>query len=213
MASDFITFSSSFVPIISATCDFSALCRTLFPPDLIPTEGSIHLSFHHMRPLISPGMVVFAETQAQTQAGQTISWEHTWGERLGVVGQWEAERAPAMCACSSEKQWYPGLHQKNCVQQVRNGILHLYFTLVTTHLKHWVHLWQHGNIRRMLSCWSRFRGGPWRWSKHLCFRDRLKELGLLSLERTRLWGHLITPSSASGCPARMPQRDFLQKSM
>lgn len=72
MASDFIAFSSSFVPIISATCDFSALCRTLFPPDLIPTEESIHLSLHHMRPLISPGMVVLAETQAQTQAGQSV---------------------------------------------------------------------------------------------------------------------------------------------
>ncbi|GAB0183078.1 hypothetical protein GRJ2_000773100 [Grus japonensis] len=40
---------------------------------------------------------------------------------LGGVGGQEAQHEPAVCACSPESQQCPGLHQKNCDQQVKGG--------------------------------------------------------------------------------------------
>lgn len=126
MASDFIMFSSCFVPIISATCDFSALCRTLFPPDLIPTEESIHLSFHHMRPLISPGAVALAGAQAQTQAGRQYV-ESTPEEKDSGLLVDEELNVPLQCVLAAQK----GNHILSCIKRTvtsRSGMRFSPFT-------------------------------------------------------------------------------------
>jgi len=48
-------------------------------------------------------------------------WEQPWGEGLEDVGWWKAQHEPTMCARSPEGQPSPGLHKKQCSQQVKGG--------------------------------------------------------------------------------------------
>lgn len=42
---------------------------------------------------------------------------------LGGAGWWEAQLGPSVCACSTENQPHPGLHQEQCDEQARAGDL------------------------------------------------------------------------------------------
>lgn len=87
----------------------------------------------------------------------------------------------------------------------------LYYVPVRTQLDYCIQVWgpQHRKDMELLQQVQRGAIKTIRGLEHLSHEERLRELGLFSLERERFWGDLIQPSSPLGELISRREIDFL----
>ena len=101
------------------------------------------------------------------------------------------------CALTAQKaNCILGSIQRSMASRSREVILPLYSAVVRPHLEYCVQLWRPQYRRNvdLLECIQRTDTKMMQGAEHFLHEDRLRELGLFSLEKRQLWGDLIVAS-------------------